>query len=224
MALDNLISVSFTDDELSRMDRAMSEIESVIQGKAAHPNRWDKVEMHILKYYIKRCIAIPGDTPEIRNGFYRVRGVREPLGNIRSQEKVSCREDASFAEDIYRTFPQDSLINWNIKDFGPLYIPKKGDVLPLNRTRYLLYKKLIEWEQKAALEYRDSVVYLDNQAMASYRFQKNCYFVAGDYAEDSRYWGLLPEEYIVGKAWMIWRSIDPRTGKFRKERFLKAVR
>ena len=50
--------------------------------------------------------------------------------------------------------------------------------------------------------------------------------MAGDRVEDSqdsRYWGLLPEDYIVGKAWIIWKSVDPHTGKFRWERFLKKI-
>jgi signal peptidase I len=192
-----------------------------------YPKDWNKIEMHIMKYYVKRCIGLPGDSLEIRNGFYQVKGLDMPLGNVESQQKVATREDPSFAEDIYRTVPQDSLMDWNIKDFGPLYIPKKGDVLPLNRVHCLLYKKLMEWEQGNMLEYKDSLCYLNGQMIDSYCFQKNYYFVAGDRVEDSRdsrYWGLLPEEYIVGKAWIIWKSTDPRTAKFRWERFLKAAK
>lgn len=51
-----------------------------------HPNGWDKIEMHILKYYIKRCIGLPGDTLSIRDGRFRINGVSEPLGNLDSQE------------------------------------------------------------------------------------------------------------------------------------------
>jgi signal peptidase I len=183
--------------------------------------------MHIMKYYIKRCVGIPGDTLEIQNGFYQVRGWTEPLGYVASQQKVSQREKESFESGVYNTFPFDSITGWTIKDFGPLYIPKKGDVLSLNRTHYLLYKNLIEWEQKTTLTCTDSIVFMDNQAISTYQFQKNYYFVAGDYTEDSRdsrYWGLLPEEYIAGKAAFIWKSVDPYTRKFRWERFLKAVK
>jgi signal peptidase I len=191
-----------------------------------YPHTGDKMEMHIMKYYIKRCVGLPGDSLEIRNGFYHVRGLEAPLGNVESQRKVSAREKASFDEGVYRTFPQDSATGWNIKDFGPLYIPKKGDVLPMNRLHYLLYKKLIEREQNAVLTCTDSTVYLNGRAMASYRFQKDYYFMAGDHTEDSkdsRYWGLLPEEYIVGKAWIIWKSVEPSSGKIRWERVLKLI-
>jgi signal peptidase I len=191
-----------------------------------HPNSWDKIEMHILKYYIKRCIGLPGDSLEIRNGFYHVRGFESSLGNVESQQKVSGRTIESFDKAVYHTFPYDSAGNWNIKDFGPLYIPKKGDVLPMNPAQFLLYKKLIEWEQQAVLTCKDSTVCLNDRAMASYQFQKNYYFMAGDHTEDSRdsrYWGLLPEEYIVGKAWMIWKSNDVHTGKIKWERVFKLI-
>jgi signal peptidase I len=192
-----------------------------------HPHDWDKIEMHIMKYYIKRCIGLPGDTISIRNGFFEIRGITIPSGNIDAQRRISMRGMESFEETVYHTFPADSMMGWNIQHFGPLYIPRKGDKIAMNRSNYLLYKKAIEWEQKATLEYRDSVVYLANKAISSYTFRKNYYFVAGDRTEDSqdsRYWGLLPEEYIVGKAGLVWKSVDPYTGKFRWERFLKRIR
>jgi signal peptidase I len=191
-----------------------------------HPHDWNKIEMHIMKYYIKRCVGLPGDTISIHNGFYQVKGVHTPLGNTDAQQRVSAQNKESFAEVVYHAFPHDSVMGWNIQDFGPLYIPGKGDEIPMNRTNYLLYKKLIEWEQKTNLVYRDSIVYLENDAIDSYTFQKNYYFMAGDRTEDSqdsRYWGLLPEEYIVGKAWIIWKSTNPYTEKFRWKRFLKAI-
>ena len=102
----------------------------------------------------------------------------------------------------------------NIRDFGPLYLPKTGDKVEMNRENYLLYRKLIAWEQKAEINYNDSTVFLNGEPIREYRFLKNYYFMAGDKGEnsqDSRYWGLLPEEYIVGKAAFIWKSVDPYT-------------
>lgn len=192
-----------------------------------HPNTWDKIEMHILKYYVKRCIGLPGDTLSISNGYFKVNNENEEYGNILSQKQIGSTQPEDFAKGVYRSFPYDSIIDWNIKDFGPLYIPKAGDVLPMNRTNVVLYRKLIEWEQKGRLELRDSVVLLNNKPVQTYRFQKNYYFMAGDKGEnsqDSRYWGLLPEEYIVGKAVLIWKSTDPYTKKFRWDRFLKKIR
>ncbi|WP_449039924.1 signal peptidase I [Parabacteroides goldsteinii] len=189
-----------------------------------HPNSWDKIEMHILKYYIKRCVGLPGDTLSIQNGFFHVKGIETSLGNMESQNKIATTEQ--FEDGIFHSFPFDSIISWNIKDFGPLYIPGKGDSITLNQTNCRLYKKLIEWEQQGSLQYKDSTIFLNGTPINGYRFQKNYYFMAGDNgmnSQDSRYWGLLPEEYIVGKAWIIWKSVDPYTDKFRWNRFLKVI-
>lgn len=189
-----------------------------------HPNSWDKIEMHILKYYIKRCIGLPGDTLFIQNGYFHVQGVQAPLGNTNSQKQIATTN--KFGDGIYNSFPFDSVIGWNIKNFGPLYIPAKGDSIAMNQRNFQLYKKLIEWEQKESLQYKDSIAFLNGKPISGYRFLKNYYFMAGDNgmnSQDSRYWGLLPEEYIVGKAWIIWKSVDPYTDKFRWGRFLKVI-
>lgn len=189
-----------------------------------HPNSWNKIEMHILKYYIKRCVGLPSDTLSIQNGFFHVKGIETSLGNMESQNKIATTEQ--FEDGIFHSFPFDSIISWNIKDFGPLYIPGKGDSITLNQTNCRLYRKLIEWEQQGSLQYKDSTIFLNGTPINGYRFQKNYYFMAGDNgmnSQDSRYWGLLPEEYIVGKAWIIWKSVDPYTDKFRWNRFLKVI-
>ena len=191
-----------------------------------HPNGWDKVEMHILKYYIKRCIGLPGDTLSIRDGWFRVGGVEQPLGNPDAQKLIGRTAPEAFPKGVYQAFPFDSTLNWNIRDFGPLYLPKAGDRIRMDRTNYLLYHKLIAWEQQAEVVFRDSAVYLGSEPLQEYRFLKNYYFVAGDKgmnSQDSRYWGLLPEEYIVGKATFVWKSVDPYTGRFRWERFMKKI-
>lgn len=190
-----------------------------------HPNGWDKIEMHILKYYIKRCVGIPGDTLTIQNGFFRVNKEDIPLGNMESQKRISAT--SSFSDGIYHSFPFDSIIGWNIKDFGPLYIPKKGRTVPLNHTNFRCYKKLIEWEQQGTLQYNEGTVLLNDSLINNYTFTKNYYFMAGDNgmnSQDSRYFGLIPEEYIVGKAWLIWKSKEPYGGKFRWDRFLKRIK
>ena len=192
-----------------------------------HPHTWEKIEMHLLKYYVKRCIGLPGDSVWIRNGYYRIGQRADTLGNAAAQKRISQTPPEMFAQNVYRAFPFDSLHSWNIRQFGPLYLPKGGDEITMNRTNYLLYKKVIEWEQQAELSYRDSVVYLNQKPITCYRFQKNYYFMGGDNGEnsqDSRYWGLLPEDYIVGKVWKIWKSIDPYTDEFRWDRFLKTVK
>ncbi|WP_455629170.1 signal peptidase I [Parabacteroides chinchillae] len=191
-----------------------------------HPNTWDKLEMHMMKYYIKRCIGLPGDTLLIQNGFYKIKGTDIQVGNREAQTHLSLRNKQTFEESVYITYPYDSIMQWNIKDFGPLYIPKANDKISMDRTSYHLYWKLIEWEQQKKLIYKDSLVYLGNQPISEYQFQKNYYFMGGDKADnsqDSRYWGLLPEDYIVGKAWLIWKSSDPYTETYHWKRFFKTI-
>jgi signal peptidase I len=190
------------------------------------PNNWETIEMHILKYYVKRCIGLPGDSLSIKNGLFHIEGYQGILGNRLSQIKIQDREEKDFEGGVFHCFPYDSTLCWNIKDFGALYIPKAGTSILLDRQNFLLYKKLIEWEQQEHLYYRDTSVYLKNKKIDTYQFQKNYYFMAGDNGEnsqDSRYWGLLPEEYIVGKAWIVWKSIDPYTGKIRWKRLFNLV-
>jgi signal peptidase I len=191
-----------------------------------YPKSNERMEMHLLKYYVKRCVGLPGDTVEVRNGFYHVGGGALPPGNMESQQRLSGRDSASFPKEAYLTFPHDSVLRWNILRFGPLYIPAKGDVLEMNRTNFVLYGKLVEWERQASLTFRNDTVFMDGSPLASYRFEKNYYFMAGDWTEDSRdsrYWGLAPEEYVVGKVAFVRKSVDRHTGKFRWERFMKKV-
>lgn len=182
-----------------------------------YPNNLDRIEMHMMKYYIKRCLGLPGDSLSIVNGYYRVNGIFEPVGNIEGQELFSVQSNKMLKDaGLYWSFPKDSLISWNVKNFGPLYLPRKGDVIDMNRENISIYRKLIEWETGQKLDPR----------IVSYTFQKNYYFVAGDRIEDSqdsRYWGLLPEEFIVGKATFIWRSMNPQTRGGRWDRICSRI-
>ena len=182
-----------------------------------YPNNLDRIEMHMMKYYIKRCLGLPGDSLSIVNGYYRVNGIFEPVGNIEGQELFSVQSNKMLKDaGLYWSFPKDSLISWNVKNFGPLYLPRKGDVIDMNRENISIYRKLIEWETGQKLDPR----------IVSYTFQKNYYFVAGDRIEDSqdsRYWGLLPEEFIVGKATFIWRSMNPQTREIRWDRLCSRI-
>lgn len=191
-----------------------------------HPNDWSHIEMHIMKYYIKRCIGLPGDTVSIRKGMFKVKGVDIPLGNVASQKRIGLMRPEDFPDGVYRCFPYDSLLDWNIKEFGSLFIPGEGDVVKMSRTGGVLYRKLIEWEQGKKMSVNGDTVLLNDSVITSYEFRKNYYFVAGDRVEnsqDSRYWDLLPEEYIVGVASRIWKSEDSYTGDICWNRVWKKI-
>ena len=186
----------------------------------------DSISMDIKRYYVKRCIALPGDTFEIRRGINQVRGFEGEQGNVELQRMLP---DVFMPTEGWRekgVFPQDSLIKWSLLEFGPLYVPAEGDEITMNRKHHSLYKHLIEWEQKKKLSLKGDNVWLGDSLIRSYRFKGNYYFVAGDRvtsSRDSRYWGLLPEPYIVGVATRIWKSVDKETGKMRWGRVMKAI-
>lgn len=189
----------------------------------------DTVRMDVMVYYVKRCIGLPGDSVSIRDGYYRIPGVEEVLGNPEEQERAKQIHAFSTGRTEAETlYPDDSLFRWDTQSFGPLYIPSKGDSLPLTREHIALYRKLIAWEQQQPVRVEaDGAVYIGNKRAAGYRFTRNYYFMGGDHVHDSldsRYWGLVPEDYIAGKAWLVWKSVDPATGIFRGKRFLKRIR
>jgi signal peptidase I len=202
----------------------------VVVFNVPYPHTPERMGMHILKYFVKRCVGLPGDSLLIENGYYRVKGVDEPLGNVTEQGKRNVHpKDSvwwSLYEPVRNCFPNDSIISWNTEDFGPLYIPRKGDTVLMDRDNYVLYKTLIEWETKGLLTFQDSTVYLNNHPIRAYIFHSDYYFMAGDNVKDSldsRYWGLVPGDYIVGKVWVVWKSLDPYTGKFRWKRWMRHI-
>ncbi len=190
-------------------------------------NCWDSIRMDVMQYYVKRCIALPGDTLEIRKGLYKIRGINMKVGNYNAQQHLASLEQLESLGIITRSFPRNQQLGWNIREFGPLPIPQKGQIVLMNRTHYLLYRQLISWEQKKKLHLKGEQVLLGDSVITQYCFQKNYYFVSGDNmanSQDSRYWGMLPEEYIVGKATRIWYSEDKFTGKPRWNRMMKKIK
>ena len=191
-----------------------------------YPERKDSLSMHLLKYYVKRCIALPGDTMGIRKGYYYIKGINESVGNIHAQRRIArLRKETARGIEIH-TYPWDKYINWTIQDFGPLHVPAAGQTVVMDSTAVKLYRELIEWEQKKPLTWDGDKVYLADSLIREYHFKENYYFVSGDYMEnskDSRYWGLLPETYIVGVATRIWKSTDKITGEIRWKRIFKKI-
>ena len=186
----------------------------------------DSISMDIKRYYVKRCIALPGDTFEIRQGVNRVRNFEGTLGNLEHQQMLPHTFMPNKDWKEKGIFPSDTLMNWSLLEFGPLYIPAKGDEIALNRKHHSLYMHLIEWEQKKKLTLKGDSILLGDSLIHTYCFKENYYFMAGDRvtsSRDSRYWGLLPEPYIVGVATRIWKSVDKETGKIRWDRVMKTI-
>ena len=191
--------------------------------------RWDSIAFRVMKYYVKRCVALPGDTFEISRGHYKVHGYTSELGNVESQDNLMRIVERGREVDygiVMRGYPYSDIVDWDIMNFGPLYLPAKGDVIEMTSKHVALYRNAIEWEQKKKLLLRGDTVLLNDSVIHTYRFKENYYFVAGDKvmnSQDSRYWGLLPEPFIVGKAVRIWKSVDRNTDKIRWNRIFKKI-
>jgi signal peptidase I len=189
---------------------------------------WDRIDMNLNVYYLKRCVALPGDTFSIETGELKIENYTDSLGCVFRQRELSQMSQEDFPPDVWRSFPYDTVhYRWNIKDFGPLYVPAANATIAVDTLNIRLYERLIEYETDKRAFVRDGSVYLGDEEIKAYTFRLNYYFMAGDQvldSQDSRYWGLLPEDHIIGKAVIIVKSIDPQTGKFRWERFLKAVK
>jgi signal peptidase I len=212
--------------------------------------------------YIKRCIGIPGDIIEIKDGQVYVndkaqnpiagvqydyivttngvainRKTLEEIGISRSDqqafngtqflfpmtdEQVKKIEKLSNVTSVKRVnmaagnrdhniFPFSEKYPWNVDNFGPLQIPKKGQTVNLNTDNLPLYHRIIEAYEGHSLDVKDSTIYIDGKVATQYTFGMDYYWMMGDNrhnSADSRYWGFVPEDHIVGKAVFIWLSLD----------------
>lgn len=111
--------------------------------------------------------------------------------------------------DDTSVFPYDSFHKWTRNNYGPLWIPKKGEWLTLTPENYSLYERAIRVYEHNQFEMKDGQFILNGQAVTKYQFKMNYYWMMGDNrqgSQDSRYWGFVPEDRIVGKASIIWFS------------------
>ncbi|RYF86376.1 MAG: signal peptidase I [Chitinophagaceae bacterium] len=110
-------------------------------------------------------------------------------------------------------FPHSSKYKWNKDYFGPLYIPKKGATVAINPTTLPLYETaILKYEGNENARVQDSTLYINDQPVTNYTFKQDYFFMMGDNrhnSADSRFWGFVPHDHVVGKAVMIWMSRDP---------------
>ena len=181
----------------------------------------------INEVYCKRCVALPGDSLSIIDGHYVNNNFDGVLGNKKKQDDLANIPDSTL-DFLLHTTPYDERIPWTIHQFGPLYIPRSGDIIKITPHEACLYRMLLEWEtgKKIDFSWEENKVWANGKELKFHQFLHNYYFMAGDNASDSndsRYWGLVPEEYIVGVVKYISYSVDSQTGKHRKGRTLKRV-
>lgn len=229
--------------------------------------------------YIKRCIAISGDTIQLKDMAVYVNGKLEEnppqsqtnyliktdgtgfndkmlasmgvneYGRIsevgdyvftltkENEQRIRTFSNVRKIEPAYRTkgqyaeyvFPFDSRLAWNEDNFGPLVVPAKGMTMPLNDANIAMYKRAIEIYEGNKVDQREDGIYINGQKADSYTFKMDYYFMMGDNRHnslDSRFWGFVPENRIVGKALFIWMSWDTNgsfLNKIRWSRLFKGI-
>ena len=224
--------------------------------------------------YIKRCVALPGDTLAIVDRRVMVNGEpQEPIpgiqhryivqtssplsqyaidklgiseygGNGAAYEMFITEQTAEKLEALDNVisvrpyphiastdvFPQPDYPQWSPDDFGPILIPAKGMTVELTRENLALYRRIIEVYEGHDLKTDGGTVLIDGVPTDTYTFAMDYYWMMGDNrhnSADSRFWGFVPEDHIVGKASFVWLSLDekkPFPANIRWNRIFKKVR
>ncbi|WP_353720620.1 signal peptidase I [Dyadobacter sp. 676] len=129
-------------------------------------------------------------------------------------------------------FPASDAVDWNKDNYGPIVVPKKGMTVPLTTLNIALYRDVIQnYDGNGHVSIENDKVWIDGKVVTSYTFKQDYYFMMGDNrhdSADSRYWGFVPKDHIVGKAVFVWMSIDPNPVNFLKkirwDRIFRTVR
>ncbi len=127
-------------------------------------------------------------------------------------------------------FPHNANYLWNEDNFGPLTIPKKGQSVSLSMTNIPIYQRIIDVYENNDLQIKDSTIFINGKQTNEYTFKMDYYFMMGDSrhnSADSRFWGFVPEDHVVGKAVFIWLSLDKDKslfeGKIRWNRMFRTI-
>lgn len=237
-------------------------------------------------HYVKRCVALPGDTLSVRDGLVFIDGVRQEVYpgvqmtysvvtageriNSRTLEKLGLNTGElyfdenlpgypampltaamvdevkgypvvksvepnvdvfppDFPDSYLSLFPFTPEYKWTRDNYGPLWIPKKGVTVALDEGNLPLYRRIISVYEGNELRVEDGKIFINGERTDNYTFKQDYFFMMGDNRHnslDSRYWGFVPEDHIVGRPALVWLSTDRNRkfpGNIRWGRFFKFV-
>jgi len=225
--------------------------------------------------FIKRCIAIAGDTISMIDGLAIVNGKNTPLvgtggfsylvefkpgdvnmklfqdqgfrispvsqtayefegtpamiAELKKSEYVKSIQDIVSTKGTYDPliFPHDKNRKWNLDNYGPIIVPKKGWTVKLDSNTMPMYERSIRVYEGNKLEKVGNEWLINGKKATEYTFKMNYYWMMGDnrhQSADSRYWGFVPEDHIVGKALFIWMSFDSEGSFLNKIRWSRIFR
>lgn len=235
--------------------------------------------------YVKRCVGLPGQTLQIKDGIIYLDGVankepdaaqtnynvvlkraipeklrkelslsQEDLPNSQNRQGSVVIPLTRKAADILSSnteivadispirylpeesewlFPQNKNTKWTVDDYGPIWIPAKGATIQINLENLPFYERIIKvYESNDLKVERDGTILINGQKADSYTFKMDYYWMMGDNRQnsaDSRFWGYVPEDHIVGRPVFIWLSLDKdknwgQKGKIRWNRLFRSVK
>ncbi len=160
---------------------------------------------------------------------YNLHLTEKNAADLRTFGNVKKVEANTVPRGMYQDFifPFDQRVGWNIDNFGPLWIPKKGATIKIDSSNISYYRKAIGEYEGNRLEERDGRIYINGKESNEYTFKMDYYFMMGDNrhnSADSRFWGFVPEDHIVGKAVFIWMSWDTNASFLNKIRWNRLFR
>jgi len=171
-----------------------------------YPGDIEEIKPKEVLNYIKRLVGLPGDTVKVKQQVLYVNGAEFPNPEAMLLDQKANNDQ--YVED--KIFPKGS--GWNRDYYGPIYVPKKGDLIQITPENIEMWRMLVIREGHTIRITADKKVFIDEKESPEYKIGKDYCFVMGDHRTnslDSRYWGFLARENIIGEALIVYWSWEP---------------